>query len=236
MCWSARKHETGNDEMPLMAPSYIPAASQLMTYAWSEFGWSRYYQEDEKLSAKLDDISYWGVLAFSIGCAEWIGWRFYSHTTDPILLLAAQASWLAMIDWSYLPPIEDNRRAPKSETSKDNVSGPQCAAFHLLADATNNLREGGFLSSEAASLAQLAQHVWAGGREFIRWRKICVDRLIAHFSFDEANPMGAVVSPKVLDPEYDLAALNASAQLHNILHSKDLAQNPFVELGTLSRL
>jgi hypothetical protein len=216
--------------MALTIPWYIAdagIAEAPITYDWDDHDSDRFYlKPDERLRHRIHAISRRGVMALSLGFAEWIAWRLhrYDKVIETVLLPGIEAIWAAVIDWRYLSP----KSSPSWEGWSGRVLGPAEGALSLLADVIRLTKRGQFASPESVCLSRLAEHVLHNSESFREWRRFAIDRLAQIHPRQKEDPMGDPVPRQALDLRIEYSSDRAPFLVQEYLRKVDPNQNPYL--------
>jgi hypothetical protein len=163
-----------------------------------------------------------------VGFAEWIAWRLDKYSTDPVLFYAIEAVWAGILDWKYLRPLNEVRKASGRGKWQGAERGPLWAAFHLLGEAVSLVRRKMPSSPESACLSQLALHVMPEPKPFKDWRRYVIQRLTDMYPMQKEDMLGPPLPKEVLYPNFNYKPDMASELLSKFLCNLDYTQNPFL--------
>ncbi len=214
--------------MSISMPDYIRAAEvdrDQIQHTWDESANDEILLDQPRLTERLSGISYRGMLAFSLGSAEWTVWRLSPHLPDRIPFQVIEAAWAATIDWSYLKSFDVPEWA---EELPAPIGGPLDQTFWLLQSAFVSARRIEPFWQSAASLSELALRVLIRPEIFKEWRRSVIDRLTRLHPKQKENRLGTPVPREALDPSYDYRPEVAPELLDKFLKSLDYAQNPYL--------
>jgi hypothetical protein len=214
--------------MSLAVPHYIVEAAvdvQPMAYEWDDQDpGEAYLAHDERLRHKIKGTAEKGVVALSLGFAEWVAWRLGKDSENRVLLQFIEAVWAGLIDWRYINEYE----IPDPEDWGGPIKGPQWAAFDLLADVVDLVSTNQFSSPESVFLSQLAQHVLTDPRPFRSWRMSCIRRLTKLYPRKTGDVLGPPIPRQALDPDFNYDLARAPILLSEFLRQLSFNENPYL--------
>jgi hypothetical protein len=215
----------------LSEPSCISKAeiaSSPIRHNWNDADPDRMCLGNRRIEKQLQPVCYRGVLAISLGCAEWIAWRLVKESSEQVLIQYIEAAWAGMVDWRY---VRDPYGMGKKLDWKDwqgPVRGPLFGALLRLAKIVDLTRRKCFASPEASTIVQLAIHVIPKQKLFKEWFKSTSDRIRNIYPYSKSDETGPPVPRAALDPDIDYAPALANEDISKFLHQLDPRQNPFL--------
>jgi hypothetical protein len=215
--------------MALQVPNYIAKAKIVnipIKHRWDDANFEKaYLTPDEKLRNRIDMTSDRGVIAVSLGFAEWIAWRFEDDPSHLTLLQLIEASWAGLVDWRYL-----SSEVPKLKWKEwqGPVRGPICAAYKLLRDVIRLIRTEQFASPEAVCLSRLTLYVLPKAEPFKEWREFAIARLANTDPNREEDRLGRPIPREAIDPDFDYKPEQAHEPISTFLKGLDYSGNPFL--------
>src|SRR5262245_59832052 len=91
--------------MTLSMPKYVADAriqDAIIQYPWDDWNEDKAEEPiDAILLARLKGLSQRAIIAYTIGTAEWIVFRFGSISDDPLPLQYLEAAWAMIVDLYY---------------------------------------------------------------------------------------------------------------------------------------
>jgi hypothetical protein len=213
--------------MSLLIPNYISTTGIVddhIKHDWGESEEEAFLDADPRLESRIGAIAYRGVVALSLGSAEWIVWRLSKHIEDPVPLQVIEAMWAAIIDWRYLKWLD----IPDWEELPEPVGGPLDMAFNLLFQIVDLVSRKQFASPEAACISELTLHVLNDPEPFKEWRRFTIRRLTQMHRRTDDDVLGDPISREVLDPDFDYKPEIGDKLLSNFLRNLDHTQNPYL--------
>jgi hypothetical protein len=214
--------------MSLSIPEYIKAAgvdASPIRYEWKSSTRDDLLVDHPRLTDRMTGISYRGMLAFSLGSAEWVIWRLRPQLPDKIPFQVIEAAWAATIDWTYLKSLDVPDWA---EDLPATIGGPLELTFWLLQRAFVQARRSEPFWQSSASLSELALHVVDKPETFKEWRRFVIDRLTRLHPKSKENRLGTPVPREALDPGFDYDPAAAPELLARFLRTLDYTQNPYL--------
>lgn len=213
--------------MSLRPPKYIPIRHIEQSYIKHTWNDSDPYRSieirDVTTEIILDNVSNRGITAFSIGCAEWVVYRFAKLLSDLTPYDYIETYWLYVMgeDRAFPPGMDfDDWLGP--------IRSPMCLALVQI----ENIIVGSYYdipSTPGARSAKIALHVLIDKAPFLEWQKAVLDRLVRYFPRDEGEPDGPFVPREILDPSVDLTSSNRDQLIEAFLRSADYKSNPFID-------
>lgn len=154
------------------APPYIQVEllrAMSLTHEWdNDDPYSVLPDTDDELIASLKPLSARAKKAFTVACAEWLGWRFPEARNSSLLLDYCEASWAGLYDWDLQLMWEP----PESPEFQGPVGGPIGLAALSITNCHNSLGMGGGAAEGAFMVAQV-EHVFAQRRTVYVVAKSC---------------------------------------------------------------
>jgi len=213
--------------MSLISPKYIPIdliSQKDVQHEWSDWDpYEKIQPQDESTMNVLSKLSNRAITAFSIGCAEWVVYRFIKLSSDKTPYDFLESSWVLVMG---------NEDVQLEGLEESEWKGPIRGAIDLaLLTIVNTWNNSEFDSTEAdgAFAAQLALLVLPDKYHFIEWQEKVLQRLIKYFPRDTEYPDGPPVPREVLNPSVDIDAFQSESLIKNFLSKVDYQSNPFLE-------
>jgi len=184
--------------MTLKSPTFVPIAaisSLQIAHRWDDYDPYPLLPDpcldtEDRLS-KLSDRA---IVAFAIGCAEWVVYRFSELSDDPRPLQFVEACWAAEMSEVYATPDES-----EDEEWEGPIRGPIDLALMTVLN-TFYAFEDDNAEDDAAFAELVALHVLPDTTSFLAWRDAVLDRLRATFPRKKRKPLGDPVPREMLDP------------------------------------
>lgn len=212
--------------MAFSVPRYISNAgiiTDIIEHDWNELE-MMYLPVDSRLRNRIGGISYRGIIALSLGMAEWIIWRLSKFLKDPVPFQLIEALWAAIVDWHYLK--WDN--IPSWNEYPDPIRGPLVKTFNFLDQIVGLVRKKQFASPELLYISEIALHVIPDPKPFKYWRRFIIQNLNNVYPRKDEDILGPPVPRDFLELDFDYNAETARKVLFNYLKSLDHMQNPFL--------
>lgn len=214
--------------MSLVIPDYVAksgVADAPVAHGWDDANPDRaYLKPDEMLRKKIDMSSYRGLVALSLGFAEWTAWRLHAYEPDRTLLQFIEAGWASVVDWRYLA----NHPILRWAEWRGPVRGPLCAACLLLWDVIRITRKVQFASPESVGLSQLAVHVLPDAKSFKQWRRSAIEGLARAYPRRPEDLLGTPVPREALDPGREYKPEDAKRFISEFLSKVQPSENPYL--------
>lgn len=174
---------------------------------------------DEELANRFKNLSYRANVVFTIVSADWILTRFTPLVDDTTPRQCLEAAWAQQIDFRYSWDWE------LDEEWTGPIKGPIRLAFDKVTWAVQEVRDYRDPSWAAASIAKLAEYVLRDPTPYVRWRAQIVSRLEGMYQLDADDPLGDVVPPQALDPDFSYDPGEAEKLMNNLLSALDYRTN-----------
>jgi hypothetical protein len=218
--------------MTLQLPNYIQAShvqNNIIRYEWDDWNIERAQEPfDKVLYERLLGVGMRANVAFTIGTAEWIVYRFGLLADDPLPLRYLEAAWAQMIDWRY-GAYYGWQDLTKDEEWKGPVKGPVGVAMSRVMYAIQQTEEsGGDPSVRATWISSLARYVIPVPEEYQAWRESVLKRLETIYARDRGDPKGEVVPKEAIDPEYEFRVEQTESLVNDFLTTLDCRRNAFL--------
>jgi hypothetical protein len=215
----------------LSEPSYIKKAAIVevpIQHNWNEADPDQMYLGNRKIEKQLQPVCYRGVLAISLGCAEWIAWRMVKNSSEQVLFQYIEALWAGIVDWRYVrDPYSIGKKLDWSDW-QGPIRGPLFGALLRLAKIADLTKRRYFASPEASTIVQLALHVIPNQKPFKEWFKSTFDRIRNIYPYSKIDEIGPPMPKEVLDPGIDYNPDLANDFISKFLQQLDFKQNPFL--------
>jgi hypothetical protein len=216
--------------MTLVVPNYIRSAvdpSVPISFEWDDSDpESHFVFDDARLARRIAADGAGtarGIAALSIGCTEWIVYRFSTMSSDPMPRSYVEAAWAGLIDWNYMKL----KPEAKLKDWKGPVQRPLFVAIRTLHENLRMAMNGDFPAEETVHLVFLARYVLPEPKPFLKWLDFAIERVAKYYSTDG---MGEPVPREVLDPDFDFKPEQANELLARYLKGLSPAENPYLQL------
>jgi|GEM_PF-2414416 len=210
------------------APNYIPVAhitETALDYQWdSESPFSLINQGSIKIIRKLEKLSNRGLVAYSIGCGEWVIYRISKVLDDLLPYYYMEAFWSYVMGHQELfeyPPELDHENWMSYERSPVD-----CAISSIM----NVIYLSEYYDppvSEAARIAELAKHVLSDRTLFIEWEGKVIDRLLKNSPRIEDDPEGEPIPRQLMDISFEYDKYSKERLIEINFKGRDFSSNPF---------
>ncbi len=185
-----------------MVPEYIPVSqisSQFPEYEWDE--WDPYAplgEHDEQTMDVLAKVTDRGIIAYSIGCAEWVVYRLSPYFDDERPYRFLEACWAFEMEKGY--------EAPKPFNEHEWQGKIRGAVELSLVTILNSyyLTEEEGAEVEAALAELIVLHVMADTTPFLNWRSKILPRLASIYPRNSSDVWGEPIPRQFLDPSKDM--------------------------------
>src|ERR1019366_2092168 len=213
-------------------PNYIHAShsqNNIVHYKWDDWNIERTEEPfDEVLYERLIRIGMRANVAFTIGTAEWIVYRYGLLIDDPLPANYLEAGWAQMIDWRY-GAYYGWQDLTKEDEWRGPVRGPLGVTMSRVMYAIQQAEEsGGDPSLRATWISSMAQYVIPFPDEYRSWREPILGRLERIYARDPSDPKGEVVPREAMDPEYEFRIEQTESLVNGFLAALDYSRNPFL--------
>ncbi|QDH70345.1 hypothetical protein [Marilutibacter alkalisoli] len=208
-------------------PAYIDLAAlqrSPVAFLWDD--WDPYASlgkfdpdTEERLSAMSDRA----IIAFTIGCAEWVAARLWRNRPEPTPFRFMEACWAYNMtdNLFWLPPESDEREWQGKELAPIDLALMTILnAIYGTEDATS--------ADEGALAEQIALRVLPGPSGFPEWRREALQRLAQLCPRLPTDSLGPPVPKEALDPAMPLHALDAQKSVADFLEGLDTDRNPYL--------
>jgi hypothetical protein len=175
------------------------------------------------LQARLNGISHRGIVAFTIGTAEWIIHRFGQLSDDPSPRQYLEAAWAQVVDFNY----SDHSDVDSAKWTGP-VRGPMGVAIRRVKFAVQQADVSGDPAWRAGRASNLAEHVIAEPEPFRVWRQSILERFTRLYPIDPNEKLGEVVPWQALESREDFNPENTEALINQFLARLDWNTNPFL--------
>lgn len=216
--------------MAVSTPQHVRAASiqdPIIRYKWDD--WDLRHAElpvDEEFYSRLQGISQRADMAFALGTAEWIVYRFNLMCDDLLPREYLEAAWAQVVHWRYRSLNWDG------DTNSKEWSGPVRMAVWRAAALTEfsvtEAEQDGSPARGAVLIASLARHVIGDPAPYEHWRERIMKRLETLYPFHAEDALGEVVPREALDPDFDFKPEQTELLVNRFLADLDYRVNPFL--------
>lgn len=214
--------------MALKPPTYIEAAGVIgspIAHAWDSTIADDVLADQPALTARLSRMSYRAALAFTLGCVEWVIWRFEKELDERSPFDVVEAAWAGLSDWRYLKSLE----VPSYEDDLPiEVGGPLTHAFWILKESFLAARDIKPFWQFAASSSELALRVVNNPGTHKAWRRLVVDRLTTCFRREDSDRLGPPVPRTFLEPDATCSDAELRERLQSFLRQLSPSSNPYL--------
>jgi hypothetical protein len=213
--------------MALLVPNYLRVSGiqgTTIRYTWDDWDVEAVDMPlDESLRERLGAMSQRAVVAFTIGTAEWIVYRFGALSDDPVPAQRLEAAWAQVVDFRYSFEEDINL-----DEWTGPVRGPIGIAIRRVVYAIQQAESGLDPGWRACRASKLAEHVIMDSTPYRNWRERILDRLEALYPLDPDETLGEVVPREALDPEYLFSVDQTESLVNQFLARLDYNINPFL--------
>jgi len=212
--------------MTYIPPNYVPVQTlriMPLVHEWND--WDPYpliAPSDADIEEQLSLINDFGKLVFSIGCAEWVAWRFVDYVEDTRPWQFIDACWAYELSPDFELPEE-----LEDEEWQGRVQGPICLALTTILNTRYGFDEQN-AEVDAAFAEQVVLHVLTEPSQFLEWRDTVLKRLIAVSPADRVDPPGPRLPRAVLDPKIPVEPGAFDFLRQETLRELRLEGNPYV--------
>jgi hypothetical protein len=207
----------------MFCPKHIPLdviAAQNLSYEWDS--WDPYAplgEHDEDTMDRLSRLSNRAILAYSIGCAEWVVCRLRNHFNNQLPFDFIESCWAFEMERTYLAP----RPLNENEWLGQILGAVELSLVTIL--NTYYTTEDDAAEVEAALGELLALHVLEDKRPFVQWRDKVLDRLFKYYPRVKEDTWGASVPREALNPGILFTMDESNKYVDSFLNSLDLNKN-----------
>lgn len=212
--------------MTLSRPSYIPlelSKAAKVKHDWDNWDpYSLLGTQSEETQTALSHLSDRAQIAYSIGCAEWVIWRFEGLSGELRPYEILEASWAGEMSADLVAPPQLNHREWEGP-----IRGPMDLALVTILNAFYS-SESGNAQEDAAFAERISLHVLAEKEPFHHWRAQVLDRLERFFPRDVDNPIGKAVPREALDPTLPMSEESRGKLVNLFFENLDVTANPLL--------
>ncbi len=212
--------------MIINSPNYIPfkyLCNLSEPYDWDD--WDPYEvigEINEDLVDKLAKLSYQAVVTFSIGCSEWVIWKFREKVDDPTPYQYLEACWIYILTGKYESPPE-----LEDDDWKGEVRGPINLSLMTILNSIYGI-EDECPEAEAAYADKIALHILGNDPLYIEWRDKVLTRLNDFFPRKKDKETTTFVPREILDTNTEFNYDDSDRLINNLISSLDTLGNPFI--------
>lgn len=212
--------------MAWTAPGYITRSvdpSAPLGFEWDdEDPESHFVMDDARLAKQIHVSTGRGIAALSIGCTEWIIYRFSTLSPDPMPSRYLEAAWAGLMDWNGMVL----KHGSALRDWKGPIRRPLFVAIRTLAENLSMVKGGDFPGEETVHLTYLARYVLPDPKPFRKWLDFALERLQRYYA---GAGMGDPVPREVLDPDFDFKPEQAPELLRRYRAGLS-SDNPYLHL------
>ncbi len=207
-------------------PSYIPISliqNQPIKYTWND--WDPYAavgEPSEETAFQLSQLSNRAIISFSIGCAEWVIYRFKELKSDTRPYDYLEALWAFEMSKEIMLPPESNE-----DEWQGRILAPVDLAIVTVFNTVNQT-EYEIPDLDAAFAERIAIYVLGDSEPFLKWKSAVMPRLESLFPRDGKDPWGLPVPREVLDPTVELRPEILMNLVNRFLKSLHYDSNKFI--------
>ena len=203
--------------------------NNIIRYEWDNWDPSKAcHPIDDELLKRMIGISKRAILAFTIGCLEWIVFRLEGLFTDEAPEQYLEASWTAIVDYHYLRPWMldyDDYSTP--------VLGPLALGTTLAIEAIMSAYEEEDEdcmepAEEAAEIESLVRHVLNDTESFESWKEAVMQRLEELYPRNPDDMLGPLIPPDVVNVDQDFNKKGIKKRIDSYLRSLDVKSNMYL--------
>lgn len=216
--------------MALSIPRYIDAADVqdvTIRYLWDDWNVEQAEEPiDEEFHKRLTGISQRAIIAFTIGTAEWIVYRFSALCDDSLPSQYVEAAWAQIVHWLY----EGSSWEDQAVTADwiGPVKGPLGIAMTRVMYAIQSARDDEDPELRAAWIANLAPYVMSNPAPYQEWRELVMKRFTVLYPRNPDETLGEVVPRAALDPNSGFQPEQTEDLINDSLATLDYKTNPFL--------
>lgn len=193
-----------------------------MTFDWDD--WDPYEvvgEPNDKLIDKLSKLSFRANLTFSLGCTEWVVFRFSNVSEDPVPYQYLEAFWAFNMSDQFKAPKES-----EDEDWKGSVRGPINMALMTALNVIYGF-EDGTPEPEAAYSDKIACHVLNSDPLYLKWRDRLLTRLES-YKRDNKNAFGDPIPREILNTSVIIEPDQSNKLVKKFLSNIQIQTNPFL--------
>jgi hypothetical protein len=216
--------------MPPFIPRYIElsnVAAQTMRYKWDDWNIEQAEEPiDESLAGRFSQLSLRAVVAFTLGTAEWIVYRYKTLCDISLPLQYLEASWVRIVDFRY-GSVTWEEFVNESEWSGP-VKGPIGTAMTRVMYAISEAEEYGNPELRACWIFNLARYVLADPGPYDTWGEQVLLRLNSIYQRNSNEMLGEVIPREAIDPAFHFNLAQTEELINQFLAGLDHRSNPFL--------
>lgn len=216
--------------MTLLIPHYIQMENIeeiTINYKWDDWNVEQAEEPiDNELYNRLERISQRAVIAFAIGTAEWIVYRFRKLCDDPLLLHYLEAAWTQIIQWRYAAFTWEDEADKKEWIGP--VKGPLGIIMIRIITVIQEAKDNAEPHLIAVWITNMAKYLMSNPVPYLKWREIVIKRLEQFYPKNPDETLGDAVPREVLDPDFDFKIEMTEELINKFLAGLDYKTNPFL--------
>ena len=209
-------------------PPYIPIeeiTARPIKYVWdSEMPFGLISEGEADVTAKLVRVSSRGIIAYSIGCTEWVVYRMSKVLDNLTPYYYLEAFWAYVMGhqdlFDYPPELDHIQWASQEE-------GPIDCAISSIMNVIYLSEHYSPPAGDAARIAMVARHVLSDDSLFSDWEKKVLDRLVSYCPRMEGLGEGDPIPRQLLDSSSRYDDTIRDRLIGVDLENRDFSDNPF---------
>lgn len=217
--------------MSFPAPRYIElsnVAAQTVRYKWDDWNVEQAEEPiDEGLASRLSQLSLRAVVAFTVGTAEWIVYRYKTLRDISLPLLYLEASWARTLDFRYGSVSWEDFTNDREWSGP--VNGPIGIAMSRVMYAISEAEDYGSPELRACWISNLARYVLEDDGSYSAWADQVLTRLNSIYERSSNDVLGEVIPREAIDPAFlQFAVSQTEGLINGFLASLNYRSNPFL--------
>jgi hypothetical protein len=212
--------------MALPPPSYVPLAlleKMPVSHRWNDWDpYSLLGTQDPTTQMRLARVSDRAQIAYAIGCAEWVTYRFQHLFDDLRPYEFLEASWACEMSSDFATP---------PQLAEEEWQGPIRAPIDLsLVTILNTFytTEDGSGEVDAAFAERIPLHVLTDHAPFLQWRDRVFDRFEKLFHRETNDLLGSPVPREAMDPDVPVSEEMLDKYVGQFFSQLGQTANPFL--------